>query len=414
MIDDYTFDFDWMHVYDDTIPSSSDDEAFQGRNGKVLTDREDNIYVYYFKNNPNQAVVLKYNPLGIVVWKRTIENCEPMDMVLMPDGNLLLATRLSALLPWGMVVYKISPVGETDSTEISIQALTTTIPWEIRNATIYPQDDNTLLISGSMVHQYFINVAPTTSGFVIKLSQFLTEEWGLILNNYSIPAYSGVLGNNTTFNQNSIIRTNANKFLMEFSFSKAKPYEDSIPFGLVRGLLNPDGKLDTLYIDNTGYLIQSNGRRHGFINHYCNGLLKDGGKTWFNYSTTEIMTTPGPAIKNAIIEIDDDAKIIDTIPVVLPSGYKIVCYKINKGSFFMTAYKAGIASGTSDFGANQTLFITGDRHWNAARTFTLQKFYSDFFPSIAQTSDGGFICMGKIQSFNNNVNKLVLFKYKGI
>jgi hypothetical protein len=40
---------DWLRVLSDTIFSSTDDEIYQGRNGKILSDSSDNLYLYIIK-----------------------------------------------------------------------------------------------------------------------------------------------------------------------------------------------------------------------------------------------------------------------------------------------------------------------------------------------------------------------------
>ena len=83
-----------------------------------------------------------------------------------------------------------------------------------------------------------------------------------------------------------------------------------------------------------------------------------------------------------------------------------------KYNWARTHYKAGVANGSSDFSAEHTLFLTGGTDWQVTDKFSLQQFYSDYFFSNAPTSDGGFISMGRIQSFNGPTNKLVLVKWK--
>jgi hypothetical protein len=95
----------------------------------------------------------------------------------------------------------------------------------------------------------------------------------------------------------------------------------------------------------------------------------------------------------------------------LPSGYRILSITPSNGKFLLAAYKTGLASGTNDYSANQTLFLYGE-DWVTTTSFTLQGFYADFFPSSAPTTDGGFVLMGKIQSFNGPANKLILVKWK--
>jgi hypothetical protein len=400
-------DLEWIRVFEDTISRSTDDEMYQGLNGKVLTDKLDNIYLYYLNSNSKQSVVIKYDPKGNLVWKKIFPDCEPLDMVLLSDGSIILAVRFDPAMPNGLVLYAIRSNGTIEAFPTNI--LSSGSATSIDNALLYTMPDNSLLISGSFLDAWGTSLVH--SGYMLKTSSVLSNVlWrtAIDLNTILTFQYSWL---RLSFGQNSIVPTPNNQYLFEYAISDANLGIDSVNYGLVTGLLNSNGTLDTMYFLKTGHSVSAFGRGEGYANRYCNGLyLENKNSPIFHYSSPQSFTTNSPEIPNGFIRIGNDAKMKDTIPISLPNGYRIVSCVPGNGRFLMMAYKTGIISGTDDFSANHTLFLTGDGNWHVTKTFTLQEYYADFFPSAAPTSDGGYVIMGKIQSFNNPINKLVLFK----
>lgn len=402
-------DVEWIRVFEDTISKSTDDEMYQGQNGKVLTDKLDNIYLYYLNSESKQSVVIKYDPKGNLIWKKIFPDCEPLDMVLLSDGSIILAVRFDPLLPTGLVLYAIRTNGTIEAYPTIIK--TSVSPVSIENAILYAMPDNSLLISGS-----FFDAGGNSlvhSGYMLKTSSALSNvQWrsAIDLTTLIFSNYPWLLLN---FGQNSIVPTANNQYLFQFAISNANLGIDSVNYGLVTGLLNSNGALDTMYFLKTGHNVAAFGRGDGYSNRYCNGLYRENtNSTIFHYSSPKIYGGQPPEIPNGFFRIGNDAKMQDTVPISLPNDYRIVSFIPGNGRFLMMAYKTGIVSGTDNYNANHTLFLTGDGSWQVTKTFTLQEFYADFLPSAAPTSDGGFIIMGKIQGFNNPVNKLMLFKLK--
>lgn len=396
----------WMKVLSDSVILSSDDEMFQGRNGKVLTDRNDNIYCYLLGVNPSRTIVKKFNPSGELSSIFEFQNCEPADMNILEDGTIVLAVRLSSLLPQGLVLYYIRQDGSVDSLVTQVQSAYSSLG--ISNAYICPLTDNGLIISGSFQQQKFTNGSIENIGFVLKVSSGMQVTNKVNVSDENLgPSFTGGY-----FGQNSVVSTNSGNYVFQFGISRNQAYQDSIGYGLLTGTLNYAGDLDTFYFNHTGYEVRSTGNRNGFYNRYCNGLMSDNSNLIYHYSSPMVLADPKPAVPNGFLRIDDDAKIMDTIPLSLPAGYRIVSCTRGSGRFLMIAYRTGVVSGTNDYSAYHTLFLTGDGNWQPTSTFTLQEFYSDFFHSAAPTSDGGYIIMGKIQSFNGEANKLVLIKWK--
>jgi hypothetical protein len=393
---------EWMRVLEDTIFNSTDDEIFQGRNGKVLTDSSDNLYLYYYNGLTNQSVVMMCDANGNPVWKKYFPDCEPMDMIKAGD-DLVLAVSKSPLLPNGLVLYIIHPDGSTETRTITVW---NAVILGVNNACMATLLDNTVVLSGSYDHQNFVNGPIITSGFIMRLDGSFSSNWAYYLED--VPNLQLIA---PRWGQNSILPLKTNQFLFEFSISRDKAQNDSCGYGLMTGLITPLGTLTSLQYTPTGYLIRSTGVGAGYANRYCNGLIRNSSGAVYHYSSPDIFRPPGPARPNGFLMLDDNGVATDTLDISIPAGYRILSCTRNGESFLLAAYKTGIASGTNDFGASQTLFLYGES-WETTTTFTLQGFYADFFPAAAPTSDGGFVMMGKIQSFNGTANKLALVKWK--
>lgn len=402
-------DVEWIRVFEDTISKSTDDEMYQGLNGKVITDKLDNIYLYYLNSTKKQSVVIKYDPKGNLIWKKIFPDCEPMDMVMMGDGSIILAVRFDPAMPAGLVLYAIRSNNTIEKFPTSIRSNGSAI--SIENATLYTMPDNSLLISGS-----FLDAGGSSlvhSGYMLKTSSVLSNVAWRSAIDFSTLITLNYSWLNLNFGQNSIVPTASNQYLFQYAISDANLGIDSVNYGLVTGLLNSNGTLDTMYFLKTGHHVADFGRGAGYSNRYCNGLYRENmNSTIFHFSSPKIYSAQSPVIPNGFIRIGNDAKMQDTIPIPLPKGYRIVSCIPGNGRFLMMAHKTRIVSGTDDFSANHTLFLIGDGSWQVTKTFTLQEYYADLFPSAAPTSDKGFVVMGKIQSFNGTSNKLVLMKLK--
>ena len=392
----------WMRVLTDTISSSTDDELYPGENGKVLTNNADEIFLYYYVRALSQTVLMKCDANGNAVWKKVFGNFIPCDMVLLNEGSIVISGTMAnkATMPWNKV-YAIRPAGKIDSLYFS-PAYYANMKSSV-NSTLYALPDNSIILSGAFDA---MNAPPSLYPCFVKISPSFTIQWRTnVYTGFIFPAP-------INYGQSSIIPTGNNQFLFQFAQSVPENFVDSCYFGLKTGLLNANGSLASLTENPSGYFISSTGQKSGTQNRYCNGLMHDGnGDIIYHYSSPRIFGNT-PKVPSGFLRIGSDAKIKDTIPIPLPNGYRIVSCVQNNGDFLMTAYKTGAMQGTNDFSAEHTLFLTGGSNWQTTNTFTFQNFYADFFPSAAPTKDGGFIIMGKIQSFNGPTNKLILIKWK--
>lgn len=401
---------EWMHVLDENISGLTEDDTFLGQNGKVLTDSEDNIYLYYYSEFPKQAVVMKCNSQGAPVWKKTFPDCIPMDMVRRSDGSIVLAVRDLPGYEQIFVLYLIRPDRNVD--QHPVIPVSSGGSGGVLNANMYVMPDDGLIISGVYLESLLVGWPLEQETFVVKLNSSLLKEWD-VKTSFNISGQQS----SPVYEQNSIVPIPGNKYLVEFSFKGNKIQADSVSLGIFRGVIDADSvKYQYYAFDQTGYEVQSSGTRSGFYNQYGGRLLEDGLGEWiYHYSGPVSLTTGlpgGSTISNGFIRIGNDGVIKDTIPLSLPNGYRILSCTKGKGNFLLTAYKIGTVDVTNDYSAFQTLFLTGNSAWQSNKSFSFQEFYSDFFPSTAALNDGGFILMGKIQSFSGPNNKLVLIKWK--
>lgn len=402
----------WIRVLEDEMKFSTDDEFYEGKNGKVITDPEDNIYIYYYDKDQDKAIVKKYDPQGVLLWKKDFADCSPLDMIRLNDGSLILAVSLTNTIPNYLTLYSIKTNGTIENTNDTLKDFIYASS-KVLNATLFATADNGVaatgiwngVISGSNA------TGTTTKLFILKHNSDLTRAWTQYFGFTFPPGPVQLVG--TPRGTSSIIETNNGQFLVNFYMEDVGDWIDSSSYSLLSGLVNSDGTQDTAYSYLTGYRVKSNGHSGGQINRNSKVLMRDFfGDFVTYYSMEQAISGSVNTNSSAFLRVGQDALITDSIPFKLPPGYRIVNCARSAAGFMMTAYKNGIASGTSDYSAAQTLFLTGSTDWQVTNRFSLQQFYSDFFFSSAAVSDGGFISMGRIQSFNGPNNKLVLIKWK--
>lgn len=392
---------EWTRVLEDTLAFSTDDEKYLGTNGKVITDPDDNIYVYYYSKDMNQAVVRKFDALGTPVWKKVFDNCKPLDMVRLTDGSIILATSVSNQVPNDLTLYSIGTDGSIQTTSDKIKNFIFSSS-EVMSASISPMPDNSFIISG--VWNAFIS-GSNTSGtdtriYIIKHKQFNLKEWSQYLAfcftcPYTVPLPLYPSG------ASSVTQTSNGEYVFQFAYN-TDANGDPAGHSILTGHLDTNGIADTSFIYNTG-----------IYNRYCNGFIQDYfGDYMYHYSSPREGGYSSQAVPAGFLRIGQDAQIKDTIPISIPNDYRIAACTRGASGFLLTAYKMGVAGGGSDFSAAHTLFLRGGSDWRTTEKFTLQQFYSDYFFSHAPTSDGSFISMGRIQSFNGPVNKLILIKWE--
>lgn len=405
-------DIEWMHVIDENITGATENDIFMGQNGKILTDKNDNIYLFYYSAMKRQTVVIKCDSQGKQVWRKTIDNGFPMDMELLENGTVVVALRD---MPGYEQIFNIAELKEDGNTIIHPVIQTNSGGSAgVLNANMIVMPNQNIVISGVYLASFLVGFPYDQVGFFLNLDQGFQKTWNFIT---SFNGFFTGLNYEVAFEQNSIIPTSNGKFITQLSYKTNQIQGDSLSFGLATALVNPDSlNSDFNFVYQTGYLIQSNGKKSGYYNQYANELIPDGtGGAVYHYSGPVSLTTNLPAnvsVPNGFIRLNNHSEITDTIPIPLPEGYRILSCTKNTNQFLMTAYKIGGVSGSGDYRANQTLFLVGDGNYQTVSKFTFQEFYSDFFPSSAPASDGGFYLMGKIQSFNGPTNKLILIKWK--
>jgi hypothetical protein len=398
----YSGNVEWIRVLQDTLTYSTDDPFYTGRNGKVITDSYDNYYVYYYSKNPEQTVVIKYNRAGELQWQKTINNCKPLDMARLNDGSILLAVSLSNQVPNYLTLYSINTDGTMSTKSDTLKNLFW-VSEEVLNATISPTEGSGFVISG--VWNGFVSgsnfAASSNEVFVVKHSQLQIRDWTQYLSSFCFTCPYVPTWPSGDRNGSSVIQTNNGQYVVQFG-----TYSDgsTAPAGsnLLTALLNPDGNADTSFMYNSV-----------IYNRYGSGLFRDNTGNFISYySSPREGINFSQTVPAGFLRIGQDSEVKDTIPLSIPKDYRIVSCAKGSAGFLLTAYKAGVANGGSDYSAERTLFLRGGNDWLATDQFTLQQFYSDFFFSHAPVSGGGFISMGRIQSFDGPVNKLVLIKWK--
>ena len=229
------------------------------------------------------------------------------------------------------------------------------------------------------------------------------------------------------YEKNSIIPTKQGKFLLQFSVSTDPVQSDSVAYGYVTALIDPDigvvtpdsAGVDTTTYTFTGYYVQSSGKRGGYYHRYANEMIPVGNGEAVHHFSGPVSLVPGlPAntpVSSGFFRIASDGVTVkDTVPIPLPNGYGLLSCSYSGSRFMATAYEIGAINVGTDFSANQTLFIVGDANFQTIHKFKLQEFNADLFTSTTPLDDGGFLIMGKTQSFNGSSNKLVLIKWKDI
>ncbi|HNS11063.1 MAG TPA: hypothetical protein PKM97_00510 [Bacteroidia bacterium] len=402
----------WIRVLEDEIKFSTDDEFYEGKNGKVITDPEDNIYIYYYNKDEDKTVVKKYDPQGVLLWQKNFDDCSPLDMIRLNDGSLILAASLTNTLPNFLTLYSIKTNGTVEATNDTLKDFIYASS-KVLNATLFATADNGVAVTG--IWNGFVSgsnaTGTSTKLFIVKNNADLTRAWSQYFGFTFPPGPIQLVG--TPRGTSSITETNNGQFLVHFGMEDVGDWVDSTTYSLLSALVNSDGTQDTSYSYLTGYRVKSNGHTGGQINRNSKVLMRDfSGDFITHYSLGQTIAGSVNSKSAAFLRVGQNALVTDTIPLKLPPGYRIANCVRSASGFMMTAYKIGVASGTNDYSAAQTLFLTGGTDWQVTSRFSLQQFYSDFFFSSVASSDGGFVSMGRIQSFNGPTNKLTLIKWK--
>ena len=400
----------WIKVLEDSTITSTDEEVYGGQNGKVITDDDDNIYLYFYSNNLQQTTVMQCSPTGNPVWRKTLNGFVGMDIIRLNDGSVVVAGTNPTISNKELQLHAFRMNGTVETLKFDLGGLNLN-PQRVENANMAALLDNSIMISACYYYSFGNNFY---SYCFAKISPAFLLKWTSKLNNPYMPSF-GIFG--PSFTQNSILPISNNRFLFQYAVSQDPAIVTAGSFGISTGILRDEAAPDTQYVDTafyykSGTYSQSAGGNTGVQNRYTNGLLADGSGGFIHHYSCPQILGGYPSIPAGFIRIGADATINDTIPIPLSNDYRIISCNLNQGRFLMTAYKSEVLSGTPDFNAYRTLFLTGGMDLNTTKTFSLQNFYSDFFSSIAPTKDGGFIIFGKIQSFNGSSNKVVLVKWK--
>jgi hypothetical protein len=180
-----------------------------------------------------------------------------MDMIFAGE-DLVLAVRLSPLRPKGIVLYVIHPDGSSDTKTLMVSGDNS---FGVNNACLATLLDNSLLISGSYSNSDIPNGTVYPRGYIMRLNPDYTASWSYYLKD--IPGFNPLMVPN--WGQNSIIPLNTNQFLFEYSISGYLAQNDSTVYGLLTGLINPNGVLASLQVTPTGFFSAGNRKwRRGF------------------------------------------------------------------------------------------------------------------------------------------------------
>jgi len=398
----------WMRVLQEDVSGNTETDAYMGQNGQVLTDAEGFIYLYYYDEYAREAVVVKCDPAGSSLWKKTFPDCIPMDMVRMSDGDLVLAVRDLPGYSKIMMLYVIHPDETVDAHPV-VQTSSGGSDGMV-NVNMCALPDNSLVMSGVYLQLLWVGSPLKHEGFALKLDASFVKEWDFLISFSKIVDQSY-----SQYEQNSVLPVSGGKYLLEFSVKADRTQSDSISYGFLTAVYNPSiGDVDAFYFRQTGYEVQSTGVQMGYYNRYAGKMIAvpDGGVLHYSGPVALSTSLAAPvSLPGGLLFIGSDAVIRDTVPLPVPEGYRVTACSGNEEACLATAYRIGAVNINGDFSANQTLFLAGTG-WQPNRTFTLQQFYSDFFPSVTALSGGGFLVMGKIQSLNGPKNKLILLKWK--
>jgi hypothetical protein len=409
---------EWMRVLDENVSGSTETDQFLGQNGKVITDDQGNIYLYYYQDLTRTAVVLKCDPNGTTVWRKTFNDCIPMDMVRRSDGDVVLAVRD---LPGSEKIFVLFVIKENGQV-LQLAVIHTPIGGSsgVLNGNMHVMPDNSIIMSGVYTASFLVGFPEDQIGYLLKLNQAYQKVW-----NFNTAFNLLGLASDFVLEQNSIVPLQSGKFLVQFSVTSDAVQADSLTYGYLTavvdedmGVMTPDSAgIETSNFTFTGYSVQSSGNRGGYLHRYANKLIPLANGETMHHFSAPVSLVPGlPAntpVPNGFFKVASDGITLkDTVPIPLPNGYRLLSCSFSGSRFMATAYEVGAINVGSDFSANQTLLLVGDANFQTMHSFRFQDFNSDLFASTTPLDDGGFLIMGKIQSFNGPNNKLVLIKWK--
>lgn len=396
---------EWIRVLGDTISTSTDDDLQLGLNGKVVCDHDGNSYCYYYKKVKGQTEWIKCDGNGNVLEKHNIDQFAATDMVLLNDGSVV----FSGFDPHHNYAYNILYKFNSDGTIQTIQTppriYEMTPDGYTVNSSMGVKPDNTIFVT-TVTHFIYSNGLPASymGSFIFINAAFqVVNERAIVFSLYSPELLS----------QNSVVPTTGNKCLFEFEETMDQQYHDSIYNGFKTGVYNADDTSLTILQHTTGYNVISHYNHKGAFYNYCNGLIDDGNGSYiFAISAPQYFDFVGSTFSNAFIRLNENGIVTDTIPFSMPPDFRLFSVIKNQDQFLASAFRNGVVDGSGDYSSLHTLFLIGNSSWQQTNSFSLQNFYSDFFPSVAAAGTGEYILYGKIQTFNGPSNQLVLVKYK--
>jgi hypothetical protein len=396
---------EWIRILEDNAITSTDDEMKAGQNAKVVTYADDKIALYYYSDRLKQTTVVRCDANGNPQWRETLPNFEPFDIVSLNGGGLVLVGDDPPKAEFGIKLYRFTAEGAKDSLKL-FPSPGFTSQYE-ENACIIALSDNSVVLSGSAA---WASLGSTlfNENFFAKISPSFTLDWKVDFSTHNPPALIDDF--NTYEMQNSIIETNNGQLLFQYAIEQNPAITDEVYFGLLTGLMSASGELINANYYQTGSYVQTTNQREGHQNRYCKGLLADGQGGFIYHYSNPLVFGQEPEIPAGFLQLDANGRIQDTVAIPLPKDYHIVSCQVNRGQFLLTAYRTNVIDGTADFMAEQTLFLTGGADLKTSKTFSVQNLYADFFSSIAPTSDGSFIALGKVQTFNGSSNNVALVK----
>jgi hypothetical protein len=376
--------------------------------GKVLTDGNDNIYIY-FTGDKHYAAVEQLSPSGHVNWKKEFTDYAIFDMTLAPNGNIILCGLGNGYSPEsGIVMVSISNSGVTLNQQVFVPSVN---PGKVFthavSANLSGTSDGYIIVSGTME----MAGDPNYSAFITKTEQLLSTPPSFNKNYVFFPGLGGPQPSIIDF---KVLQAGlAYVFMCDVEGVVGMNPNFNVMSGLITGLINPDGNINNYKFRQTGYYNTALNVRSGWVNSYGK-LLPDkqnGFLSWRNFSKALGSDSPVP---NEFLRINSLGVITDSIPFSLPENYIANSMAINSSlNFYMTSCLQGELVGSTDFSPQQTSFSHGNSAGpSVSKTFSIKNSYTDNFTSVACTSEGDFICFGQLQGFYASSFQPVLIKLK--
>jgi hypothetical protein len=342
---------------------------------------------------------VKLSAEGKEVWKRRLDDFSAFDMLLLPDGRLILSGGSVPQAIPSLKMISITAEGKVQEAAVSPAAPAGNTFQIAGSASLSLAADGDIIISGGM----HIAQGPGFFPYAMKINPDFKSPpaWNQSYNFFPglTPPPNVTLG--------YIQPTVNNRFVFLYVVETIIGQPNSI-YGNVMGLLNADGSLFSSKFTQTGSAFA------GFSYSYGK-LIPEAQGTFISWrSLKKIFLSPGPAQTTELLRLSADGVLKDSIPVSLPLHFMPSELAFNaSNNFYMTASLHGDLIGSSEFTPQQTYFMKGSvPALSVSQSFFLQELNTEHFHSLAPTQNGSFIAFGQMQAFERPYYKPLLIKLK--